>query len=111
MEPDSLIHTVEAHARARAAGETAVFASYMTPRAILQLRDERLPDRAPCDVASVADDGASGESVVRFRGGVELRERWQRIDGLWRAVSAEVHAARRRMPRISLRRASADDRA
>lgn len=98
MDSDSLHAAVEAHAEARSAGETALFASYMTPGAILQLRDERLPEGARATILHVSADGDAGETVVRFGRRVELRERWQRLAGLWKVTEAEVHAPRRRFP-------------
>ena len=92
MDPDSL----RANAHARAAGDVAQFASFMTPQAILRLRDERLPDASNAfTIRAFSESGDFGASTVRFSGrDYELDGRWQRIDGLWKVVDANVKGRR-----------------
>ena len=90
--------TVEAQAQARIDGDTAAFASYMTPQAVLQLGGNgmgapALPHARRFDVIDITDAGDGGTALVRYAGrGVsyDVRTVWRRADGLWRAVEAEV---------------------
>ena len=90
--------TVEAQAQARVEGDTAAFASYMTPQAVLQLGGNglgapALPRARRYDIIDITETGDGGTALVRYAGrGVryEVRSSWRLTDGLWRAVEAEV---------------------
>ncbi len=92
---------VEALAEARVRDDVAAFASYMTPQAVLQLGGNgmgapALPRPGKFEVIDITGEGGGGSASVRFSGrGVsyELRTRWQLVDGMWKAVEAEVPAA------------------
>ena len=96
MRDDGLRAAVEQQASARAKGDLAGFASFMTPQALLQLRDNGRA--AVSDMAvkryvlqEVIEDGDRGVSRVTFSGGgvrYDVVQSWERQDGLWKAVEA-----------------------
>ena len=96
-DDDSLRDAVEAQAKARIAGDIATFASYVTPQALLRLHRQGEPLRAgrgswQYEILDITTSGDSGSSDVRYKGSGSyvLRTRWERPDGLWRAVMVEM---------------------
>jgi hypothetical protein len=96
-DEETLRQAVEAQAEARVAGDIAKFASYMTPQALLRLHRQGEPLRAGrsvkrYEVLNITVRGAAGDSDVRYDGGGSyvLRTRWERPEGLWRAVMVEM---------------------
>lgn len=94
---DTLRDAVEAQAQARIDGDIAAFASYVTPQALLRLHRQGEPLRAgqgswKYDVLDITATGGTGTSDVRYKGSGSyvLRTRWERRDGLWRAVMVEM---------------------
>jgi hypothetical protein len=88
---------VEAQAAARVRGDSATFASYMTPQAILELGAAGLPAHRPrrSQILDISGgDETSATSDVWYSGAWSyvVRTRWQLIDGLWRATAAELVA-------------------
>lgn len=93
----SLRQAVEAQARARAAGDIATFASYMTPQALLRLHRQGQTLRAGgrirrFEIVDLMIRGGAGSSDVRYDGSGShvLRTRWERPDGLWKAVLVDM---------------------
>jgi len=96
-DEESLRQAVEAQARARVAGDIATFASYVTPQALLRLHRQGATLRAGpgirrYEVVDITVQGGAGSSDVRYIGGGSyvLRTRWERPDGLWKAVMVEM---------------------
>ena len=96
-DEDSLREAVEAQAQARVAGDIATFASYVTPQALLRMHRLGEPLRAGqgtwrYEVLDITMTGVAGNSDVRYTGSGSyvLRTRWERPDGLWRAVMVEM---------------------
>jgi hypothetical protein len=94
---ESLRHAVEEQAQARVTGDIAKFASYMTPQALLRLHRQGEPLRVGrgvkrYEVLDITIRGAAGNSDVRYDGAGShvLRTRWERPEGLWRAVMVEM---------------------
>ena len=94
---DSLREAVEAQARARMDGDIATFASYVTPQALMRLHRQGEPLRAGRGIRKyVILDISAGEAVgtsdVEYSGAGSyvLRTRWERPDGLWKAVMIEM---------------------
>jgi hypothetical protein len=93
---DGLRATVEQQASRRAAGDVAAFASFMTPQALVQLRNGGAPAAVDGSVKryvlqEVIEDGDRGVSRVTFSGtGVryDIIQSWELQDGLWKAVEA-----------------------
>lgn len=114
--PESPLHdSVEAQARAWVAGDLATFASFATPRAVVDLRDGDLRGARAFEVVACHESGSTGTSRVRYAGRAQvvIEQRWQRIDGLWKVVHAEVRETQP-LPwwrRLIRRGASAADRA
>jgi hypothetical protein len=97
MSTDDLRPNVEAQAAARVRDDTATFASYMTPQAILQLGAASLPEHHPrrSQILDISSDASLATSDVRYAGGgwsYVLRTSWRFTDGLWRASAAELVA-------------------
>jgi hypothetical protein len=96
-DDDSLRQAVEAQAQARVVGDIAKFASYMTPQALMRLHRQGEPLRggkgiANYEVLDITMIGLAGSSDVQYSGSGSyvLRTRWERPDGLWRAVMVEM---------------------
>lgn len=95
MAEADLRATVEAQARAHVTGDTARFASYMTPAALVELGRSADVARgiAPkrYEIIAVEPDGDTGASEVLFagRGRYVVRSRWSRSADGWKATSAE----------------------
>lgn len=98
MGGDDVRQLVEAQARARVVGDVATFASYMTPRALVQLGangvgPRTLPRPRRFEILDISEQDGSIIASVRFRGGgvaYELRTTWRRVDGTWKAVDATM---------------------
>jgi len=88
---ESLRESVDRHVAAFVRGDIATFASYMTPRALVQLQRVAAGRLRSHAVLAVSDDGATGTSRVRLaqRRPLVLTERWERVDARWRVVVAE----------------------
>jgi hypothetical protein len=97
---DSLRSAVEAQARAHVRGDGAAFASFMTPAALLQLRQNGHPHPRRFDIISVEEREDVGESAVRYagRGSYVLRQRWERRDGAWKTIDARRPSGEIRRP-------------
>ncbi len=98
-DEDSLREAVEAQAQARISGDIATFASYVTPQALLRLHRQGGPLRAGqgtwrYEILDITQNADTGSSDVRYTGSGSyvLRTRWERPDGLWRAVMVEMPA-------------------
>jgi hypothetical protein len=96
-DEEALRQAVEEQAQARVAGDIAKFASYITPQALLRLHRQGEPLRAGrgvkrYEILDITIRGAVGDSDVRYdgAGSYVLRTRWERPDGLWRAVMVEM---------------------
>ena len=94
---DSLREAVEAQAQAHVTGDIATFASYVTPQALLRLHRQGEPLRAgrgvkKYEILDISANGSLGNSDVEYSGAGSyvLRTRWERPDGLWRAVMVEM---------------------
>ena len=94
---DSLREAVETQARARVEGDIATFASYMTPQALMRLHRQGEPLRAGSgmrryEILDISAGEMIGNSDVRYSvsGSYVLRTRWERPDGLWKAVMVEM---------------------
>ncbi len=94
---DSLREAVEAQARARVEGDIATFASYMTPQALMRLHRRGEPLRAGSgmrryEILDISASETVGNSSVRYSGSGShvLQTRWERPDGLWKAVMVEM---------------------
>jgi hypothetical protein len=96
LDGQDLRHAVEAQAQARIDGDLSTFASYMTPQSLLRLHRAGAGPRAASgrsyEVIDLQVNGDVGYSDVRYsgRGSYVLRTRWERRDGLWKAVVVEV---------------------
>ena len=95
----SLRQAVEEQAQARVDGDFAKFASYMTPQALLRLHRQGEPLRAgeasgAMRLSTIRAGPGTGDSDVRYSGSGSyvLRTRWERPDGLWKAVMVEMPA-------------------
>jgi hypothetical protein len=105
MRNDDMRQMVEAQAKARVADDVSAFASYMTPQALLQLGGNGagprpLPRPRRFDILDITPQGDAVAASVRFRGaGVsyELRTTWQKLDGAWKAVDANIPASTMRV--------------
>jgi hypothetical protein len=104
-DEEALRQAVEEQAQARVAGDIAKFASYITPQALLRLHRQGEPLRAGrgvkrYEVLDITIRGAAGASDVRYdgAGSYVLRTRWERPDGLWRAVMVEMPPELTRAP-------------
>ncbi len=104
LDVDALRAAVEAQARARVEGDTALFASYMTAQALLQLGGVALPpgrlkNHQVLDI-SADGDSATRSADVRYAGAwtYVLRTRWQFVDGAWKATEATLLADTVRAP-------------
>ena len=93
----SLREAVEAQARARVDDDIATFASYVTPQALLRLHRQGEPLRAgrgirKYEILDISASGSVGNSDVEYSGAGSyvLRTRWERRDGLWKAVMIEM---------------------
>ncbi|MEX0750193.1 MAG: hypothetical protein WD359_05230 [Dehalococcoidia bacterium] len=88
---ESLRESVEAQARAHVRGDDAAFASYMTPRALLQLRGNGHVTPRRFEIIALSQGDGVGESAVRYagRGSYVLRQRWEKREGVWKAIDAE----------------------
>jgi hypothetical protein len=97
---DSLRSAVEAQAQAHVRGDSAAFASFMTPHALLQLRQNGHGHPRRFEVIAVHEQDGFGESAVRYagRGSYVLRQRWERRDGVWRSIDARRPANEIRRP-------------
>lgn len=91
MGNESLRDAVEAQARAWVAGDLATFASYTTPRVVLDLRDGDMNGATGYRLLELNEAASTGASKVHLTGRREfvLDQRWQLIDGLWKVVHAE----------------------
>lgn len=96
-DEESLRQAVEAQARARVAGDIATFASYMTPQALLRLHRQGQTLRAGSrvrrfEILDLMAHGGAGSSDVRYDGSGShvLQTRWERPDGLWKAVVVDM---------------------
>ena len=92
MTQDALEDVVRQQAEARVRGDDAWFAAWMTPQALLQLRDAPRGARS-MRIASASADGDAGVSHVRYTGMCEtyvIEQRWLLADGAWRCVAASV---------------------
>jgi hypothetical protein len=96
-DEETLRQAVEEQAHARVAGDIAKFASYITLQALLRLHRQGEPLRAGrgvkrYEILDITLRGAVGDSDVRYdgAGSYVLRTRWERPDGLWRAVMVEM---------------------
>jgi hypothetical protein len=116
---DTLREAISAQAHARVAGDIATFASFMTPQALLRLHRQGEPLRAGhgvkrYNILDITERGDAAMSDVRYEGAGSyvLRTRWERPDGLWKAVMVEMPADLRRAPwwrrLLGLGRAGAD---
>ena len=100
MDATGVREAVEAQARARVRDDEAAFASFMTPQAVLRLGGngmgaQALPRARAFDVLDITNAEDVVAAVVRFRGGgvaYTMRTSWRPVDGLWKAVDAEVPA-------------------
>lgn len=98
---DTLRDAVEAQAKAHVAGDIATFASFLTPQALLQLRELDGGDRPRAfRVVEVEEQEERGVSDVEYRGRTTyvLRQRWQRDGDTWRSVEARRPAESVRVP-------------
>ena len=95
-DEESLRQVVEDQAQARVRGDFAKFASYMTPQAVLRMHRQGEPLRGRgirgYEIVDLSVRGAVGGSDVRYSGGGSyvMRTRWERPDGLWKAVIVEM---------------------
>lgn len=104
-DEEALQQAVEDQARAHVAGDVAKFASYVTPQALLRLHRQGEPLRGGRGVKryEVLDITCGGEVAgtdVRYSGAGSyvLRTRWERREGLWKAVMVETPPGLRRRP-------------
>ena len=100
MVDESLRSAVERQAEAHVRGDTPAFASFMTPGALLQLRENGHPHPRRFDVVAIEEGDGVGESAVRYsgNGSYVLRQRWERRDGAWKSIAAERPSSEVRMP-------------
>lgn len=96
---EALREIVELQARAHISGDHATFASFMTPQALLQVRGDH-PRPRRHEILAVQEQGATGESAVRYigRGSYVLRQRWERSGGAWKTVDARRPAGEVTLP-------------
>ena len=89
---ETLRDAVEAVARAQIAQDHAVFASYMTPQALLALRGGTPVRARSFEVSELVEREGTGRSTVEFRGWGRyvLSMQWERMNGRWRAISAAI---------------------
>jgi hypothetical protein len=97
---ESLRSAVERQAEAHVSGDAAAFASFMTPAALLQLRENGHAHPRRFEVVTIDERDGIGESVVRYsgRGSYVLRQRWERRDGAWKTIDAARPASEVRAP-------------
>ena len=97
---ESLRSVVERQALAHVRGDAAAFASFMTPAALLQLRENAHPHPRRFDIVTIEERDGVGESAVRYsgRGSYVLRQRWERRDATWKSIDAERPASEVTMP-------------
>lgn len=95
MADESLRDAVEAQAQAWVGGDLATFASYTTPRVVLNLRDSDMRGATGYHLLDLDATETTGTSKVHYTGQSEfvLEQRWQRIDGLWKVVHVELLGA------------------
>lgn len=96
-DDEALRQVVEDQARARVARDVAGFASYMTPQALLRLHRQGDPLRAGrgarrYELVDITVHEDAADTLVRYSGAGSyvLRTRWERRDGLWKAVMVEM---------------------
>ena len=96
-DEEALRQAVEAQARARIAGDIATFSSYVTPQALLRLHRQGATLRAGpsvrrYEILDITVESGVGSSDVRYIGGGSyvLRTRWERPEGLWKAIMIEM---------------------
>lgn len=93
MAGETLGQAVERQAAAHVSRDLPAFAAYMTPRALVDLhRHLRNAEPRRFEVVAVQEEGAGGTSDVRYIGAetYTIRQRWERADGVWRAISAQA---------------------
>lgn len=97
---ESLRSVVERQAEAHVRGDAAAFASFMTPAALLQLRENGQVHPRRFEIVAVEERDGAGESAVRYSGAGSyvLRQRWERRDSGWKAIDAERPASEVRAP-------------
>lgn len=95
---DDLRAAVAAQAEAHARRDDARFASYMAPGALVELGRALAQARGirprRYRIIDITVDSGAATSEVRYSGGgaYTLRQRWERAEAGWRAVSAECVA-------------------
>ncbi len=95
MAERDLRATVEAQAEAHVAGDSARFASYMTPAALVELGRSAdaargiAPKRYEIIAAQPEGDDGTSEVLFRGRGRYVVRSRWTRSADGWKATSAD----------------------
>jgi hypothetical protein len=90
VSEQDLREAVARQAGARTRGDDAVFASYMTPRSLLELRFVPASPRR-FSILDVKFRDGEGWSDVRYSGSdgsYVVRQRWARSEDLWRTVEA-----------------------
>lgn len=94
IENEGLWAVAARQAEARARGDDASFASYMTPKALLELGSAALPPGRvrKSRVLSVEDDDGRGQSDVEYQGSWRyvIRTNWTNTDGHWKATDAAL---------------------
>ncbi len=106
LAEETLREAVERISEAWVRGDQATFASYMSERALLKLGGGGLgapvlPRARRYNIVDISEPGdGSGVSSVGFAGAGSyvLTTRWQRVDGAWRGVDAEIPAESMRTP-------------
>lgn len=95
-ESEPLRTAVQTQADARVRGDDPLFASYMTPKALLQLGAADLPAATVRRgrVLSINEGTSTGLSDVEYQGSWRyvIRTHWERLDGHWKATEAELVA-------------------
>jgi len=93
---ESLRDAVGTQSQAWVDGDLPTFASYTTPRVVLNLRDRDMRGATGYQLLELTETENTGASTVQFAGRWEfvLEQRWQRIDGLWKVVHVELRGTR-----------------
>lgn len=105
MAGETLRDAVERQAAARVRRDEPTFASFLTPRALLQLGGNglgppRLPRARRYEVLDIGEQDGRGQSLVRYLGGgaYAIRTAWELADGVWRGVAVELPPELMRAP-------------
>jgi hypothetical protein len=87
----TLRDAVEEQSKAHVRGDDGVFASYMTPQALLQIRGNGRTAPRRFEIIEVHEQTGVGRSAVRYigSGSYVLRQAWEETGGEWRVVHAE----------------------